>query len=306
MRDIVVVGSLNLDLSFSAERIPAPGETVAASSLVIGPGGKGLNQAVAASRLGGRVHMVGRVGSDAFARIPLDTLRDNGVNATYVAALPDRATGAAGIVVQPDGQNAITVAGGANRALAPDHVRDAVAAFRASAVLMVQLEAPEETVRCALELAKEHGMTTLLDPAPMHALPDNLLRLVDVLTPNRTEASRLAGTQVCDIESAALAGRILHERSQGDVIVTLAEQGCVWVSTTGFEHVPAPRVEAIDATGAGDAFNAGLATALADEEPLSRALRRGILSGTASTLKRGAAEAMPTSEEVVRLAGERP
>lgn len=304
MRDIVVVGSLNVDLSFSAERIPAPGETVSASGLEMGPGGKGLNQAVAAARLGGRVHMVGRVGSDAFARLPLETLESNGIDATYVEALSGRSTGAAGIVVQPDGQNAITVAGGANRILAPEHVRDALAAFRASAILMVQLEAPEETVRCALELAKEHGMTTLLDPAPVRPLSDELLRLVDVLTPNESEARRLSGTDVRDVESAALAGRILHERSLGDVIVTLGEQGCVWVSATGFEHVPAPRVLAVDTTGAGDAFNGGIATALAAEEPLSRALRRGILAGTAATLKRGAAAAMPTTEEVKRLAGD--
>ena len=146
MRDIVVVGSLNVDLSFSAEHIPAPGETVSARDVVIGPGGKGLNQAVAAARLGGRVHMVGRVGSDEFARIPLQALSASGVDATYVEALPDTATGTAGIVVQRDGQNAITVAGGANHALRADHVRDAIAAFRASSVLLVQLEARDDAL----------------------------------------------------------------------------------------------------------------------------------------------------------------
>ena len=304
MRDIVVVGSLNVDLSFRAERIPEPGETVPGHALQVGPGGKGLNQAVAAARLGGRVHMVGRVGDDDFARIPLAALRENGVDSTYVEALDSCETGTAGIVVQDDGQNAITVVGGANHALRSEHVRDAVAAFRASSVLLVQLECRDEAVRCSLELAREHGMLTILDPAPVRELPDDLLRLVDVLTPNEVEASRLSGTEVSDIESAALAGRRLHDRSQGDVIVTLGSEGCVWVSTTGFEHVPAPRVAVVDTTGAGDAFNGGLAVALAAEEPLSRALRNGVLAGTAATLKTGAAISMPTAEDLARLAGD--
>lgn len=302
MRDIVVVGSLNLDVSVQATRIPRPGETVRAAGLSIGPGGKGLNQAIAASRLGARVHMVGQLGDDRFAEIPEAALRDAGVDSSYVRRLPGRHTGTALIVVdQTSGENAIAVAAGANRALSPQHVQDAVAAFRGSGVLMVQLELPLETVETALDLAKENALVTLLDPAPARELPDTVLRKIDVLTPNETEAEFLTGIRVRDPESAAEAGARLRERTLSDVLVTLGAAGCVWVWSTGFEHIPTPRVEAVDTTAAGDAFNAGLAVGLARGEPIARALRTAVRAGAAATLRTGAAAAMPTAEDLAAL-----
>ncbi len=302
MRDIVVVGSLNVDISLRADRIPSAGETVRADGLTLGPGGKGLNQAIAAARLGGRVHMVGRVGEDRFAEIPRTALDDAGIDPTYVGVLSGQHTGTAAIVVDREsGENAITVAGGANRALAPAHVRDAIGAFRSSGVLLVQLEAPLETVGAALDLARENGLVAVLDPAPPLELDDELLRKVDVLTPNEHEAEFLSGVPVCDVESAAAAGTVLRERTLGDVVVTLGARGCVWVFATGFEHVPAPRIRALDTTGAGDAFNGALAVALAAAEPLGRALHRAVAAGAASTLVRGAAAAMPTLDDLTRL-----
>jgi ribokinase len=304
MRDIVVVGSLNVDVSLVAERIPKPGETRRADGLELGPGGKGCNQAIAAARLGGRVHMVGRVGDDRFAEIPLAALREAGVDTTFVHAQPNSHTGTATIVVDAKtGENAIAVAGGANGQLRPEHVRDAIAAFRSSAVLLVQLEAPLETVDCALTLARENRVLTVLDPAPMRALPDELLRKVDVLTPNESEAAALAGSPIDDVESAARAGARLRDRTLGDVIVTLGERGCVWSWSSGFQYVPAPRVHPLDTTGAGDAFNGGLAVALARGEPLSRALELAVRAGSAATLRRGAAAAMPTPDDLARLPG---
>jgi len=294
MRDIVVVGSLNVDVSLVAEHLPQPGETVRAEGLELGPGGKGLNQAIAAARLGGRVHMVGRTGDDRFAEIPLAALAEAGIDATYVETLPGHHTGTATIVVDRDsGQNQIAVAGGANRALSPEHVRDAVAAFRASGVLLVQLEAPPETVDTALELGRELGLVTVLDPAPARELPDELLRKADVLTPNEDEVERLTGLPVGDVESAFAAGSALRERSQGDVIVTLGAAGCVWIYATGFDHVPGVRVDALDTTGAGDAFNGALGVSLARSEPLPTALRHAVAASAASTLVRGAAPSMP-------------
>lgn len=302
MRDIVVVGSLNVDVSLRADRIPRPGETVRADGLEIGPGGKGLNQAIASARLGGRVHMVGRTGNDRFADIPDAALREAGVDTTYVGRVPESHTGVATIAVDASsGENAIAVAAGANRQLAPEHVHAAVAAFRASSVLLVQLEAPLETVEAALDLAREYRLVSVLDPAPARELPDSLLRKVDLLTPNETEVERLTGMQVGDVESAAAAGSRLRERSQGDVLVTLGEVGCVWLWSSGFEHVPAPRVSAIDATGAGDAFNGGLAVELARGEPIGGALRTAVRAGAAATLRRGAAAALPSLEDLARL-----
>jgi ribokinase len=302
VRDIVVVGSLNLDISVRAEHLPRPGETVRASDLQLGPGGKGLNQALAAARLGGRVHMVGCVGADAFSQIPLEALRQAGIDTALVASLQDAHTGTALISVDAvTGQNAISVAAGANKRVTPDQVRAAEPTFRSSRVLMTQLELPLETVETALALARASSLVTLLDPAPFRELPDAILCKVDILTPNETEAESLSGKRVDDIESGAAAGAALRARTGGDVIVTLGERGCVWVHANGSEHVPAPRVEPIDTTGAGDAFNGALAVALADDKALPEALELAVRAGTAATLRPGAGAAMPTPEDLANL-----
>ncbi len=302
MRDIAVVGSLNVDISVRVPRFVRPGETLRATGLTLGAGGKGVNQAIAAARLGGRVHLIGRVGDDEFAHVPLGALREAGVDVTHVAALAGMHTGTALITVdEATGQNQIAVDAGANAAVTVAHVRDAITAFRASGVLLVQLELPPETVDAALALARTHHARTLLDPAPARELSDSTLALVDVLTPNEGEAEALTGIHIRDIESAAHAGARLQARSGGDVVVTLGEQGCVWVHATGFEHICAPRVRALDTTGAGDAFNGALAVALARGEPLSSALREAVRAGTAATLRRGAAAAMPSPADLMAL-----
>ncbi len=302
MRDVVVVGSLNVDVSVQARRLPRPGETVRASGLALGPGGKGLNQAIAASRLGAHVHMLGRLGEDRFAEIPENALQDAGIDASYVRRLANETTGTALIVVEEtSGQNAIAVDAGANRLLSTEDVMDAVALFRASGVLLVQLELPLETVEAALDLAKQNHVITVLDPAPARKLTDSILQKVDVLTPNETEVEALTGLAVSDVESAARAGSRLRDRTLGDVVVTLGERGCVWVSSIGFEHIHAPKVQPIDTTAAGDAFNGGLAVALARGEPLGKALQTAIQAGSAATLDRGAAAAMPRPEDLAAL-----
>ena len=302
MRDVLVVGSLNVDISVRADHLPGPGETVRADDLTLGPGGKGLNQAIAAARLGGRVHMVGRVGEDDFAEIPLRALRDAGVNTDAVAVAPGEHTGTALISVDATtGENAIAVAAGANRSVTAEHVADAIGAFRAASVLLTQLELPLETVRAALELAKQSSMRTVLDPAPYRELPDDLVRQIDVLTPNASEAAALSGRPVSDLESAIAAGTLLRERTGGDVVVTLGEQDCVWVSATGFQQVPAPTVCAVDTTACGDAFNGALGVALARAEPLAQALHAAVRAGSAAALRRGAAASMPARADVERL-----
>ena len=302
MREIVVVGSLNLDISVRAEHLPRPGETVRASGLELGPGGKGLNQALAAARLGGRVHMIGCVGVDTFSETPLEALRGAGIDTARVASLAGEHTGTALISVDArTGQNAISVAAGANGLVTPDQVREAEEVFDGAGVLLTQLELPVETVEAALELGRRNSLTTILDPAPYRALPDSLLRKVDVLTPNESEAESLSSQRVRDLESAAAAGTALRERTGGDVIVTLGEQGCVWVHAGGFDHIPAPHVEAVDTTGAGDAFNGGLAVALADGKPLADALYLAVRAGSAATLRPGAGDAMPTPDDLAKL-----
>ena len=302
MRDIVVVGSLNVDISVRVPRFVRPGETLRAIGLHLGAGGKGVNQAIAASRLGGRVHLVGRVGDDEFAEVPLRALREAGVDATHVERLASQHTGMALITVdETSGQNQIVVDAGANAVVTIAHLRDAITAFRASSVLLVQLELPAETVDAALALARANHVRTVLDPAPARDLSAATLAQVDLLTPNESEAEALTGIPIRDVESAAHAGARLQARSGGDVVVTLGELGCVWVHATGFEHICAPRVRALDTTGAGDAFNGGLAVALARGESLSSALREAVRAGTASTLRRGAATAMPSPADLLAL-----
>lgn len=299
MGDIVVVGSLNVDLSLRAARLPAPGETVRADALEVGPGGKGCNQAIAAARLGARVHMVGWLGDDEFSEVPERALDDAGVEREHVARIAGHRTGTAGIIVSAaTGQNQIAVFAGANREVTPEQVRGAAAAFRTSSVLLVQLELPLDAVEAALDLAHENGCKTILDPAPARELPGTLLRKVDVLTPNESEAALLTGYPVTDVESAAAAGSRLCEQTGSEVLVTLGAKGVVRVRDTGFEHLPAPRVTAVDATGAGDAFNGALAVALAADEPMVRALTQALRAGSAATLRPGAAASMPTLREL--------
>jgi ribokinase len=304
LNEIVVVGSINVDIALRAEKIPSPGETVRASDVKLGPGGKGLNQAIAASRLGAGVVMVGRVGEDRLADVPSTALRKAGVDTTYVTSCRNGPTGTAVIVIEErGGQNAITVAGGANGLLAPAQIAAAAPAFRDAKVLLVQLEAPPETVQAALDLAGEHGLTRILDPAPFRPLSDDLLSRIDVLTPNESEASQLTGQDVCDVDSAIAAGRNLWPRVGGDVVITLAHMGCVWITANDAIHLEAHQVESIDSTGAGDAFNGALAFGLAFGEPMERALERAIAGGTASTLRAGAAQSMPTLDELAPYCG---
>ncbi len=302
MRDIVVVGTLNVDVSVRAERLPVAGERVRAESLLFCGGGKGLNQATAAARLGGRVHLVGRIGDDRLRDIALDSLRADGIDDTHVGTVAGVHTGTALVTVDATtGLYQIATASGANEHLSAEHVRDAVGAFRSSAVLLVQLGVPLDAVEAALDLARTHGLTTVLDPAPPRTLSDETLRKVDLLTPNQHEAQALCGLPVHDVASAARAGAMLRARTQGDVVVKLGAQGCVWVYATGFEHLPAPRVRAIDTTGAGDAFDGALAVALARGESRGVALREAVRAGAAATLRRGAALGMPTPAELARL-----
>ncbi len=303
MNEIVVVGSLNVDIALRATRIPQPGETVRAEEITIGPGGKGLNQSIAAAKLGAGVRLVGRVGDDAFAEVVQRALADAGVDTRYVEVEVGGHTGTAAIIVDRDsGQNAITVAGGANRALSVAQVEGAVQAFEGARVLLVQLEAPLETVSAALELARRQGLTTVLDPAPARELNPALLQRVDILTPNESEASFLTGQPVEDVESAEIAGKKLRELTQGDVIVTLGERGCVWVSSAGVEHFPAPAVRAVDTTGAGDAFNGALACGLANGESRRESIAFAITAGSVSTLRSGAAESTPSRDQLREFA----
>ena len=298
---VAVVGSLNMDLVARAARIPQPGETIIGGEFRTVPGGKGANQAVAAARLGARVSMVGRVGRDAFAGPLLDGLAADGIDHTFVIQDPHAATGVALIVVDDAGENSIVVASGANMRLSPTDADAAETAIAGADALLLQLESPLETVTRAAELARAHGVTVILNPAPARSLPVELLALVDVLIPNESETALLTGMPVGDQAEAEAAAGALRHMGVGTVILTLGERGALLAREAETVMCPAFDVTPVDTTAAGDAFMGGFAVALAEGRTLSEAARWGNGAGALATTRLGAQPSLPTRQELERL-----
>ena len=264
MNQILVIGSYNVGLTVFGTRIPKPGETILGTHFDMGPGGKGSNQAIAVSRLGGNIRFMARLGDDIFGAEALKLFEQEKMDTRLIQTVPGIHSGVGIIFVDENTQNAIGVASGANFRLTADDIEEAPDVFAAIRFLLLQLETPIPTVFAALKKAKANGVTTILNPAPAAPLDDELLKLVDLLTPNETEAEILTQQPVCNVQDAFSAGRLLHRRGVQTVIVTLGEQGCVLVDETTERHFPAFPVKSVDSTGAGDAFNGALVTALAE------------------------------------------
>jgi ribokinase len=294
---VFVVGSINQDFVLRVERRPGPGETVTDAELSLFPGGKGANGAIAAARLGAEVAMLGRVGEDAFGAELVDNLRENGVDASRIEAVPDAPTGSAFVTVTPDGENAIVVSPGANRRFGPDEVEAATDNLRKARVVVAQLEVSLEAVEKAAYIATEAGGRFLLNLAPPRELPDDLLRLCDPLVVNEHEAAFLLDEEAAPEESA----RRLLERGPASVVVTLGAAGAVLATGEVTEHFPAPEVEVVDTTGAGDAFVGALAARLSEGVPLQEAVPYAVLAGAVAVTREGAQGSLPTREEVGKL-----
>lgn len=299
MIKIVVVGSSNTDMVVKVPHLPAPGETVLGGEFVMAPGGKGANQAVAAARLGAKVTLVACIGEDIFGEQAAAGFRRAGIDTRYVTRDPQAASGVALIAVDPAGENSITVAPGANMRLSPDDVRAAAAAIQGADGLLLQLEVPMETALTAARLAQQAQVRVILNPAPAPPgpLPAELLACVDVLTPNENEVLKLIDAPL-NIERAA---RQALASGVGAVVVTLGAQGALMVTNGGQQLVPGFRVQAVDTTAAGDAFNGGLAVALAEGKPLAQAIRFANACGALATTRLGAQPSLPTAEQVQRL-----
>jgi ribokinase len=297
---VCVVGSANVDLTFRAATLPRPGETLAGRAFQLAFGGKGANQAVTAARLGARVSLVARLGHDLFGTQMRQHLEAEGIDSTHVSTDGEQPSGVASITVDDAGRNCILVVAGANGTLTPQDVRAASGAIAAARILLCQLEVPLETTREALAVARAAGVTTLLNPAPAVPVPDEVLGLADLCVPNETEAERLTG-----LAEPLAAARALQARGARAVLVTLGEQGVLVVERDA-ELVPAVRVEAVDTTGAGDAFIGGLAVFLAEGLPLREAVSRACAVAALSVTRLGAQAALPSRAQLDAFLASRP
>ena len=295
---IVVVGSSNMDLVVKSERIPAAGETILGGDFIVVPGGKGANQAVAAAKLGANVCFIAKLGEDVFAAQSLANFEKEGVHTSHIQQTQDAPSGVALIMVDEEGENSIVVAPGANLKLSPDDVRAAKTEIEAAGAVVAQLEVPLETIQSAAELANSSGVPFVLDPAPARELPPGLLAMVDVLTPNETEAQILTGIEVTNEDSAREASKDLIERGVKAVILTLSSKGFVLVDNGHDEYVSAHRVQAVDSTAAGDAFTGSLAVGIAQGNRLLDAASFANYVAALSVTRMGAQSSMPTLQEV--------
>jgi ribokinase len=292
---IVIVGSSNTDMVVRVEQLPLRGETVLGEKFFMTAGGKGANQAVAAARLGAAVTFVARLGRDMFGERALAGYRTEGIDVNYIARDEEEASGVALIVVDRDAENMIAVASGANGRLSPADIAAAEPAIKGADCVLLQLEIPLDAVRAAIELAKKHNVRVILNPAPAQRLPTDLLRRMDVLTPNESEALGLTGGKI--YRSKDTLARLSALGPSG-IIVTRGAQGCDLLIDRQRQHVPAFVVKAIDTTGAGDAFNGALAVALAHGWPMIEAVRYANAASAISVTRFGAQTAMPTDSEV--------
>ncbi len=299
MSGVFVVGSINQDFVLRLERRPEPGETVTDAELSLHPGGKGANGAVAAARLGAGVAILGRVGDDPFGEELLTNLRDNGVDTSQVEAVPGVPTGSAFVTVTPDGENAIVVSPGANRRFGQREVEAASEDLERARVLVAQLEVGLEAVEAAAHIVTGNGGRFLLNLAPPREVPDALLRRCDPLVVNQYEAAFLLGEGARDPEESA---KRLLELGPGSVVVTLGAAGAVLAAGgSTIRHFPAPEVEVVDTTGAGDAFVGALAAKLSEDTPLEEAVPYAVLAGSVAVMREGAQGSLPTPEDVRQL-----
>ena len=304
MTEVVVVGSLTMDLTANCDRMPVAGETLLGTGFAMVPGGKGKNQAIGVSRLGARTAMVGRVGQDLFGDRVLAQLDQDGVDSGRVERSATLPTGIAHIRVDGRGQNSIVMVPLANSELDREMVERHSEAITSARVLLTQLEVPMDATVAALRSARAGGVTTVLNPAPAAALAPSTLALVDILVPNEFEASSLTGEPLDGVDGAVRAARRLLDLGCGSVIVTLGEQGAVQVDRGGVLAISALPVRAVDTVAAGDAFCAGLVAALASKDPPRMALARATAAGALATTVAGATTSLPTKEAVDRLLAE--
>jgi ribokinase len=299
MKEILVIGSSNTDMVIKTEKLPAPGETILGGKFLLTPGGKGANQAVAATRLGGKVTFVMKRGNDLFGNQTVGLLMREGIDTDYVIKDNDLPSGVALITVDSKGENSIVVASGANSNLNPEDIPPELYDCKRFAIMLLQLEIPIATVEYCAKEASKCGMKVILNPAPARPLSDELLKFVDLVTPNENEAEALSGVPIIDMESAGKAAKIIQARGVKNVIITLGHRGAYVLSQLFTGLVPGIEVEAVDTTGAGDIFNGALAVGLLEEGmDAKKAVEFANRAAAKSVMKMGAQASAPFRNEL--------
>jgi ribokinase len=301
--DILVFGSIGMDLTTYMPSLPRLGETLFGSSYITVPGGKGFNQAVAASRLGAQTQFVGRVGDDQFGNQILDTVKEEKMDVSQILKDPGHDTCLAVISVDENADNSITVISGANMALDTSDLERADKVMDGVKVVMLQLEIPMGISVAAAKKAKEKGVIVVFDPAPAAELPEDAFQYMDVITPNEVETEALVDFYPKTQADAARAAKVLRDKGVGAAVIKMGALGVYFDGPKGSGFVPAFKVNAIDTVAAGDAFNAGLAVALAEGKPMPEAVRWGAAAGAIATTRKGALPAMPYRKELMALLG---
>ena len=301
-KDIVILGVFVADTAYRASRQPKIGETIIGNEFSLGPGGKGSNQAVAAALAGGNVHFISRLGKDDFANMATSLWEKSGIT-PHVTQYSDSYTGAAYIFIEDKtGNNAIIVSPGAAANINDDDITANKELIQGSRVFMTQLEQSLDAAGTALSFAKEGGAITILNPAPAQPLGENILKLCDFVTPNEIEAEQITGTPVKSINDAEIAAGKLLEKGASAAVITLGEQGALFKDNNQIIHQPSYEVgPVVETTGAGDAFNGGLAVALAEEMPIDKALRFACATASISVTRQGTAPSMPDRHEIDTL-----
>ena len=302
MKNICVIGSLNMDLVVNVDTMPKPGQTIIGSNFKEVPGGKGANQAVAMARLNGNVSMIGKVGEDGFGQTLINSLKNDKVDTTYIQTAKG-ATGVALITVDKNAQNSIVVSPGANFEVKEDDIDNNIEAIKNSDIVVLQLETPLNTIKYALNKAKELNKYTILNPAPAVKLDDEIIKNVDLLTPNETELEIISGVSIETEEDIQKAAQIMIEKGVKELIVTLGSKGSLYINKEKRMFKKAYKVEAVDTTAAGDSYTGALAVALSQDKNIEDAMDFASKVGALSVLKEGAQSSLPTLEDVKNFRG---
>ena len=297
-KKIVVVGSCNTDMVIKTDRLPVPGETILGGTFFMNPGGKGANQAVAASRMGGKVTFISKTGNDVFGKQSVMLYESENINTDYIFSDPSQPSGIAMITVDSNGENCIVVASGANASLSPADMNKAIGEIESSDLVLMQLEIPIETVEYVAEIASKKGIRVILNPAPARALSNKLLQCLYIIIPNKVEAEILSGIKVTDFNTARQAADIISSRGVDNVVITLGMQGALIKANGEYHYVESYQVDTVDTTAAGDSFCGAFCVGLSEEKSILEAVKLAARAAALTVTRMGAQSSIPYRSEL--------